>query len=139
MKRVLLVLGFIKDNITPTRTGIANMPGIIIMGVAPKFAVLTVISGSTCFTETVQRTSIITDIETTTAILRGGGFLNIQCASGGDTITHTRIPVEVGATVTTIILGEQLPVTDTHAHRRRVRHRPVQILAFLNFPLLINP
>jgi predicted tellurium resistance membrane protein TerC len=133
------VLGFIKDNIIPTRTGIANMPGIIIMGVAPKFAVLTVISGSTCFTETVQRTSIITDIKPTTAMVIGRGLVGKAGAHGGDTITRTRIPVEAGATITTIILGEQLPVTDTRAHRRRVRHRPVQILAFLKFPLLINP
>jgi len=111
------------------------------MGVAPKFAVLTVISGSTRFTETVQRTSIITDIKPATAIgigrgRRGRGKTG---AHGGDTITRTRIPVEAGATITTIILGEQLPVTDTRAHRRRVRHRPVQILAFLKSPLLINP
>ena len=60
-------------------------------------------------------------------------------AYGAAIIINTRIPVLDRVVAIVGISFEALPVTGTLAHRRRVHHRLVRVLALLKFPSLKNP
>jgi hypothetical protein len=127
------------ERTTHTRIGIVNTVDIIIRAVARKFAALTVNKANTEITETVRPMFTTTDIEKDTAILLviGGGVT--VGAFGEVTNTRTRIPVLDRVIPGVITIGEAWHATGTHVRRRRVHHRLVQILAFLEFQSLINP
>ena len=142
MKQVLLVLGFIKDNTTLTRTGIANsLDGGMIRdgGGARQFAAHMVGDMTEGNTEIVLLTYTIIDTKTSTAIVGVGGGGFAAGADGAAIIIHTRIPVLDRVMAIIGISSDMLPVTGTRAHRRRVHHRLVRVLALLKFPSLKNP
>ena len=140
MKQVLLVLGFIKDNTTLTRTGIAkSLDGGMLTGGARQFAAHMVGDMTEGNTEIVLLTYTIIDTETSTAIVRGGGGGIAAGAHGAAIIINTRIPVLDRVVAMVGISFEPLAVTGTRAHRRRVHHRLVRVLALLKFPSLKNP
>ena len=90
-------------------------------------------------TEIVLLTYTIIDTKTLTAIVRGCGGGIAAGAHGAAIIINTRIPVLDRVVAMVGISFEALAVTGTRAHRRRVHHRLVRVLALLKFPSLKNP